>query len=130
MRAKQVSLFLENRPGRLREALEALSAVKVDIRTLSIAESLDFGVVRMILADTEVGVGALRQAGFTASVVEVLAVEIPHRPGGFLQSVVAPLTEAGVNIEYAYAFTEGPANRALVVLKTSDIARAESLIGG
>ncbi len=130
MRAKQVSLFLENRPGRLKEALEALAAAEVDIRTLSIAESLDFGVVRMILADTDRGVRALREADFTASVVEVLAVDIPHRPGGFLEAVVAPLTAAGVNIEYAYAFTEGPADRALVVLKTSDMARAESLIGG
>ncbi len=130
MRARQVSLFLENRPGRLKEALEALAVAEVDIRTLSIAESLDFGVVRMILADTDRGVRALRAADFTASVVEVLAVEIPHRPGGFLETVVAPLTAAGVNIEYAYAFAEGPADRALVVLKTSDIARAESLIGG
>ncbi len=71
MRVKQVSLFLENRPGRLKEALEALASAEVDIRTLSIAESLDFGVVRMILGDTERGVSALRQADFTASVVDV-----------------------------------------------------------
>jgi hypothetical protein len=130
MRAKQVSVFMENRPGRLKQALEALAAARVDIRTLSIAESIDFGVARMILVDTEGGVRALRDAGFTASVVDVLAVEVPHRPGGFLEAVVTPLTAAGINIEYAYAFAEGPADRALVVLKTSDVARAESLIGG
>jgi hypothetical protein len=130
MRTRQVSVFLENRPGRLREALTALESARVDIRTLSIAESVDFGVVRMILADTENGVRALRESGFTASVVDVLAVEVPHRPGGFLESVVVPLTEAGVNIEYAYAFAEGSAGRAVVVLKTSDLTKAESLIGG
>ena len=129
MRAKQVSVFLENRLGRLKDALEALANSNVDVKTLSIADSADFGIVRMILADTDAGTSALRAAGFTTSIVEVLAVEVPNQPGGFLRTIVGPLTAAGVNIEYVYAFTHGPSDSALVVLKTSDMAEAERVIG-
>jgi hypothetical protein len=129
MRVKQISVFAENRPGRLQAALTALSEAGINIRALSIADSADFGIIRMILADAEAGQRALRDAGFTLMVSDVLAVEIPDRPGGFLKSVVAPLTAAGVNIEYVYAFADNPEQHALVVLKVSDIAKAEQLIG-
>lgn len=129
MRVKQVSVFAENRPGRLREALEALAAAGVSIRALSIADSADFGIIRLILADAEAGQQALRAAGFTLMVNDVLAAQVPDQPGGFLQAIVAPLSAAGVNVEYVYAFAETPEQHALVVLKVSDLARAEQLIG-
>lgn len=129
MRAKQVSVFAENRPGRLSDLLAALAGARVDIRALSIAETTDFGIVRMILSDTEKGRQALRDAGFTSSANDVLAVEVPDQPGGFLKTIVEPLTAAGVNIEYVYAFADNPRQRALVVLKVSDLDRAEALIG-
>ncbi len=129
MRAKQVSVFAENRPGRLRALLAALAEAGINIRALSIADSADFGVIRMILGDTDAGVAALRDAGFTTMVSDVLAVQVPDRPGGFLESVVVPLAEAGVNIEYVYAFADNPLEHALVVLKVSDLAKAEKLIG-
>ncbi len=128
MRVRQVSVFAENRPGRLRDLLAALGDADVNIRALSIAETIEFGIVRMILSDTEKGLRALRAAGFTVVVNDVLAVQIPDRPGGLLKAVAVPLTEAGINIEYVYAFADRPAENALVVLKTSDLARAEKLI--
>jgi hypothetical protein len=128
MRAKQVSVFAENRPGRLSSLLAALADAAVDIRALSIAETTDFGIVRLILSDTEKGRQALRDADFTNSVNDVLAVQVPDRPGGFLKTVVEPLTAAGVNIEYVYAFADNPSQHALVVLKVSDHDRAEGLI--
>ncbi len=129
MRTQQVSVFAENRPGRLQEMLTVLASAGVNIRALSIADSADFGIIRMILSETEKGERALRGAGFTLMVGDVLAVEVPDKPGGFLSTVVTPLTEAGVNIEYVYAFADNPLEHALVVLKVSDLARAERLIG-
>ena len=128
MRAKQVSVFAENRPGRLRELLAALAEAGINIRALSIADSADFGIIRMILSDTEAGQRALRESGFTLMVNDVLAVEVPDQPGGLLNTIVTPLTEAGVNIEYVYAFADRPLEHALVVLKVSDLSKAEALI--
>jgi hypothetical protein len=129
MRVKQVSVFAENRPGRLQAVLTPLAEANINIRALSIADSADFGVIRMILSDTETGQRALKEAGFTVMVGDVLAVQVPDRPGGFLSAIVAPLTRAGVNIEYVYAFADNPLEHALVVLKVSDLAKAEKLIG-
>ena len=129
MRVKQVSVFAENRPGRLQAVLTPLAEANINIRALSIADSADFGVIRMILSDTEAGQRALKEAGFTVMVGDVLAVQVPDRPGGFLSAIVAPLTRAGVNIEYVYAFADNPLEHALVVLKVSDLAKAEKLIG-
>jgi hypothetical protein len=129
MRAKQVSVFAENRPGRLGNVLSTLAEVGVDVRALAIADSADFGIVRMILSDTAKGQAALKEAGFTLIVNDVLAVEVPDVPGGFYKAIVAPLSAAGVNIEYVYAFAEHPQEHALVVLKTTDLAKAEAIIG-
>lgn len=129
MRARQVSVFAENRPGRLRDLLAALADAEIGIQALSIADSADFGIIRMILADTEAGQQALRDAGFTVMVNEVLAAEVPDEPGGFLNAIVAPLTDAGINVEYVYAFADNPKEQALVVLKVSDLARAEAVLG-
>ena len=129
MRMKQVSVFAENRPGRLKTLLSVLARAEINIRALSIADTADFGIVRMILSDTEKGLDAVRAAGFAASTNEVLRVEIPDQPGGLLTAVAEPLAAAGVNVEYVYAFADNPEHHALVVLKVSDIARAEKLIG-
>lgn len=125
---KQVSVFVENRPGRLKLLLTALDRAEVNIRALSIADTADFGIVRMILSDTEKGIEAVKGAGFAASTNEVLAVEIPDQPGGLLHTVAEPLSAAGVNIEYVYAFVDNPLDRARAVLKVGDIDAAEKLI--
>ncbi len=129
MRMKQVSVFVENRPGRLKLLLETLAKAEINIRALSIADTADFGIVRMILSDTEKGLEEIRDAGLAASTNDVLRVELPDQPGGLLKTVVEPLSAAGVNVEYVYAFADRPLEHAMVVLKVGDIDAAEKLIG-
>src|SRR5512142_540069 len=127
MRMKQVSVFVENRPGRLKVVLEALAKSDINIRALSIADTADFGIVRMILSDTEKGLEAIRAAGFAASTNDVLRVEVADRPGGLLKAIAEPLAQAGINLEYVYAFADRPLDNAVVVLKVGDIDAAEKL---
>lgn len=129
MRMKQVSVFVENRPGRLKLLMEILNRAEVNIRALSIADTADFGIVRMILSDTEQGLEAIRAAGFAASTNDVLRVEVPDKPGGLLKAIAEPLAVAGINLEYVYAFADRPQEHAVVVLKVGDIDAAEKLIG-
>ncbi len=129
MRMKQVSVFIENRPGRLKVLLEELSKAGINLRALSIADTADFGIVRMILSDTEQGLEAVRAAGFAASTHDVLRVEISDQPGGLLKAVAEPLAAAGINVEYVYAFAERPLENAMVVLKVDNVDAAEKLLG-
>jgi hypothetical protein len=127
-RIKQVSVFLENQPGRLTSMLEALQKSQVDIRALSISDTADFGIVRMILSDPGKGVEALRQAGFTSRQDWILSAEIPDRPGGLLQTVAEPLAKAGVNIKYLYFYVEAAERKSMVVLKVDDLEKAEQVL--
>ena len=128
MKMKQVSVFVENRPGRLKLLMEVLYRVGINIRALSIADTADFGIVRMILSDTELGLDAIRAAGFAASTNDVLRVEVSDQPGGLLKAIAEPLSAAGINVEYVYAFAERPQENAVVVLKVGDIDAAEKII--
>ena len=128
MKIKQVSVFLENRPGHMANMLRALDAAKVDIRALSVADTADFGIARLILSDTEKGLQALRETGFTASTTEVLRADVPDEPGGLLHEVIEPLAAAGINIEYLYAFVDQPQGKAMVVAKVSDLERAVEVL--
>lgn len=129
MKMKQISIFVENRPGRLRDMLEVLSDNEINIRALSVADSADFGIVRIILSDVSKGLEVLRAAGFTTSSTDVIRAEMPDTPGGLLKSVVEPLAEAEVNIEYFYAFVDSPLEKASVVLKVSDPDKAAKVLG-
>lgn len=129
MRIKQVSVFVENQPGRLVAILEPLEKRGISIRALSISESAEFGIVRMILDNAEEGLKALRQAGFTTRMDWILSAEIPDVSGGLLNSVARPLAEAGINLEYFYAYIEQAAgDKAMVVLKTDDLEKAEQVL--
>ena len=127
---QQVSVFMENRPGRLRTMLQALYDAQVNIRALSIADTSDFGIVRMILSDTELGLRALHEAGLTASTSDVLRVELPDSPGGLLKVAVEPLAEAGLNVEYVYAFVDRPLKNAAAVVKVDDTECARRVLAG
>lgn len=129
MRIKQVSVFVSNEPGRLVDMLKPLADRKINIQAMCVADSTDFGIVRMVVSDTDEAVRALSEANFTARLNEVLAYEMPNAPGGLLKAVVEPLAKAGINLEYFYAFIESQAGKAMVVLKVSDIARAEKALG-
>jgi len=127
-RIKQVSVFIENQPGRLVAMLEALKNNGVDIRAFSISDTADFGIVRMILADPSKGVEALRQAGFTSRQDWILTSEIPDRPGGLLQTVAEPLSKAGLNIKYLYFYIEAASGKSMVVIKVDDPEKAEKVL--
>ena len=129
MRIKQVSVFVENQPGRLVEMLQALKEYNINISALSVADTIDFGIVRLIISDVEKGMEILRHAGFTARVTEVLKAVVPDTPGGLLTHVVEPLAKAGMNIEYVYAFVDPTPGTATVVLKVRDLDKAEQVIG-
>ena len=128
MKTKQVSVFVENKPGRLVAMLEALKADNMNIRALCIAEGADFGIVRMILSDPAKGVEAMRKAGFTITETTVLQAEMPDEPGGLLDTVAKPLAEAGINLEYFYAFIDPSPGKANIVLKVSDPDRAVKVL--
>src|SRR5512136_2213718 len=100
---KQISLFVENRPGRMAKVAKTLFDAGVNIRALTIAEAGDFGVIRMVVDDPEKGYQVLKDNAFTVSTTEVLAVEMKDTPGG-LYEIVSSLGMNNVNVDYAYAF--------------------------
>jgi hypothetical protein len=129
MRIKQVSVFVENECGRLEAILEALQREKINIRALSVSETAEFGIVRMILDNPEEGIQALRQAGFTTRIDWMLSAKIPDVPGGLLNSVARPMAQAGINIKYFYAYIEQVGeNKAMVVFKPDDLEKAEEVL--
>ena len=128
MQVTQISVFLENQPGRLADLLDVLSDAQVNLQALSVADSADFGIVRLIVSDPDAVLLAIRNADMTAATTQVLRVEIPDVPGGLSRTVVAPLARAGVNIEYVYAYSELRLERAVVVLKVDDLERAEEAL--
>ena len=129
MRIKQVSVFVENESGRLEAILEALQRAKISIRALSVSDTAEFGIVRMILDNPDEGLNALRQAGFTTRVDWMLSAQIPDVPGGLLNSVAKPMAKAGINIKYFYAsIGQVGENKAMVVFKPDDIEKAEKVL--
>lgn len=129
MRIKQVSVFVENESGRLEAILEALERAKISIRALSVSDTAEFGIVRMILDNADEGLNTLRQAGFTTRVDWMLSAQIPDVPGGLLNSVANPMAKAGINIKYFYAsIGQVGENKAMVVFKPDDIEKAESVL--
>lgn len=128
MRVTQISVFVENRPGRLRHVLQVVSDAGVNLRALSLADTADFGIVRMIASDTQKALNAIRAASLTAATTDVLQVVIPDVPGGLANRVIDPLADAGVNIEYAYAYSERASDQAVVVLKVDDLDKAEKAL--
>jgi hypothetical protein len=124
---KQISIFMENKPGRLVRAAKTLSDANVNIRALTIAEAGDFGVVRMVVDDTEKGYRVLRDAGFTVSETDVLAVEIKDIPGG-LYEIADTLGKNNINMDYAYAFVTAKAKQAMLILRVDDIKRATQVL--
>lgn len=116
---KQVSVFLENKSGRLAEVCRTLGENGVNIRALCIADTSDFGILRMIVDTPDAAVGCLRDAGFSVGETNVLAVQIPDVPGG-LGSVLALLQGQQVNVEYMYAFFTTVEGNAVVVFRVAD----------
>jgi hypothetical protein len=125
---KQISLFVENRPGRTAKVAKTLSDASVNIRALTIAEAGDFGVIRMVVDNAEKGYKVLKENGFTVSITDVLAVEMKDTPGGLFE-IVDTLGRGDVNIDYAYAFVTAKAQKAMLIMRVDDISRARAKLG-
>lgn len=120
---KQISVFLENKAGRLASVTRTLGDAGINIRALSIADTSDFGILRLIVNDPPRAYRILKESGFTVSETGVVAVKIPDCPGG-LASVLEVMAAASINIEYLYAFVGTTAEDALVIFKVEDAEQA------
>lgn len=127
MKIHQLSLFLENKPGRLSEPCQVLAKAGINILTLSLADTQQFGIMRLIVRDWQKGKSVLEAAGFVVSVTEVVATEVADRPGG-LADVLEIIEEGRVNIEYMYAFTFRRDDKAVLVFRFDNPDAAVSLL--
>ena len=115
MKVEQLSIFLENRPGRLAEVIAALAENSINLRALSLADTLEFGVLRLITDRPEDARKALNDKGFSAQVTDVVAVEVPDKPGG-LSRILSAFADNGINVEYMYAFVGNLGQESAVVI--------------
>jgi hypothetical protein len=127
MKVKQLSIFMENRAGRMAEIARQLGEARINIRALSLADTSDFGILRLIVNDVDKAMKILKDSGHTVSLTEVVAVEVPDSPGG-LASVLEPLRDAGVNVEYMYAFVEKATDKAVVIFRFEDVDAAVKVL--
>ena len=123
MTVKQISVFLENRPGALAEFTKILEMSSIDLRALSLAESEDFGIVRVIVDDPYKTIRILKEEGYICSVTKVIAVEIADKPGSLVK-MLNVLGDNKVNLEYSYAFLAKKANSAFMILHVADNDKA------
>ncbi|NLZ52057.1 MAG: ACT domain-containing protein [Thermoanaerobacteraceae bacterium] len=119
----QISVFLENKPGKLSQVTEVLKQNNIDISAISVADTTEFGIVRMIVNKPEEAVAAIKAAKFPVNTTEVLAVEVSDNPGG-LNFALQVLNMAQVSIEYLYSFIKRNGNKALILFRVEDMARA------
>lgn len=119
MKIKQISVFLENKRGRLLEAAESLAKAGINIRALSIADTSEFGILRLIVPEPEKAKQVLENSNFTVRENDVIAVGVSDSPGG-LAGILRILNDAGINVEYAYAFVQKSGEKAVVVLRIED----------
>jgi len=116
MNVEQISIFLENKPGSLEKATRVLKNANINIRALSLADTSDFGILRLIVNDIDSAEKALQSSGFTVRRTPVVAVEVPDRPGG-LHSILEMLSKNAINVEYTYAFVERSGENALIIFR-------------
>ena len=124
---KQISLFVENKPGRMASVSKTLSDAGVNIRAMTVAEAGDFGVIRMVVDDPAKGYNVLHDSGFTVSETDVLAVEMKDIPGG-LYEIVSTLGDNKINVDYAYAFVTAKAEKAMLIIRVDDLERAKKVL--
>jgi hypothetical protein len=116
MKVEQLSIFLENKTGRLAEVTHTLSKAGINIRALSLADTSEFGILRLIVNDHEKAKTILKEQGFTVGRTHVVAVQVEDRPGG-LDTILRLLSDNGINVEYMYAFVQAANKSALLILR-------------
>ena len=127
MLAKQISIFIENKSGRLYEVTGVLKDNDINISALSIADTTDFGILRIVVDKPEQAESVLRDNGFAVSITDVIAIRIDHIPGG-LNSALKVLQDGEVSVEYMYAFTGKASNSAFVIVKVNDVEKAMNVL--
>lgn len=127
MSIRQLSIFIENKPGRVAQVTEVIAKAKVDIRALSIADTSNFGILRLIVNKPDEAVDALKKANITVSITSVIAIGIDDSPGEF-SNVARILADKGIEIEYMYAFIGRDKNRAFVILKVEQEDKASEVL--
>lgn len=124
---KQISVFLENKTGALGEVVKFMAENNVNLRALSIADTEDFGILRIITDNPEGTIDKIKEAGYSAKLTNVLAVEIDDKPGSF-SKIVDVLSNEGISIEYTYAFLSKKADRAYIIIRADDSEKAAELL--
>lgn len=127
MTIKQLSVFIENKPGRLAEITEVLAANQIDIRAISVADTSDFGILRIIVDKPDEAVVALKEAGMTVSLSRVIAVGIGDITGEFAKAIRI-LADDGISVEYIYAFVSRDKGKAYVIIRTDDSKKAAQVL--
>ena len=127
MTVKQISVFLENKPGQLAAFTDVISKGGINLRALSLAEAEDFGIVRVIVDDVYNATAVLKEEHYIFSITDVIALEIPDTPGG-LNKVLHLLNDKGVNIEYTYAFTARKQDTAYMIFRVTDNDAAAEIL--
>ena len=127
MLVQQISVYLENRPGRLATFTQTLLESGVDMKAICIADTVDFGILRCIVDDEEKAVAALKEKGFAASITEVIALKISDSPGG-LDSALDLLNEANVSVEYIYSFMKAINGSAVIIFRVDDAEKAVKVL--
>ncbi len=123
MTVEQISIFLENKSGRLAEVTSVLSEAGINIRALYLADTADFGILRLIVNNTEKAREVLKNNGFTVEKTKVVAIEVPDRPGG-LSNILNTIKDEGINVEYMYAFVEKSGENAIVIFRFDDFDKS------
>lgn len=127
MKAEQLSIFLENKAGRLADVTRTLNDAGINIRALSLADTSDFGIVRLIVCDHERAKAVLKEKGFTIGRTAVVAVEVEDKPGG-LNNILQLLSEASINVEYMYAFVQKDTPNATLIFRFDKIDQAIDML--
>ncbi len=127
MKVEQISIFLENKPGSIEGAMAVLAEADINIRALSLADTTDFGILRLIVNDVEKARNVLHANHITVGITEVVAVEVPDRPGG-LHGLLNKLSTNSINVEYMYAFVEKQSENAVMIFRFDDLDRAISVL--
>ena len=127
MSLQQLSVFVENRPGSLVSVLKTLADARIDLNGLSVADTTEFGVLRLILSDPAKGEEVLQEAGFIVKATDVLAIDVNDTPGGLFQTADM-LASHGLNIEYMYAFGTKKERHAMIIFKTEDNRKAADVL--
>ena len=129
MKVDQISIFLENKSGRLAEVTRVLGSAGINVRALSLADTSDFGILRLIVNDSARAVEVLKQNQFTVSMTQVVAVEVSDRPGG-LAYILDILQKENINVEYMYAFVERSSDNAVIIFRFDEIDKAIKILTG